>query len=245
MTIAHLTDLHIGLPGEDTSGVDVRKNFLRALTELRERQPDLLVISGDLCYRDAVAEIYHWVREALDRSGLSYRLLSGNHDDSRLLATSFGQNDLLKEGELYYAEQWHGQDILFLDSSTGRISPPQMQWLQEELAHRPGNILLFMHHPPVDMGVPYMDHNYALQNQDELLHVLQAHPYPISVFCGHYHVDKSLRLANLDIHITPSCFFQIDWREEAFAVDHYRFGYRWLQYAHGGWQHGVRYLNED
>ena len=243
MTIAQLTDLHIGLPQEDTYGVDVRGNFLDIIDAIRQHGPDKLIISGDLCYRDGQAEIYAWIKGILDDSGLAYHPLSGNHDDTRLMAEVFGCSNLLRDGELYYLDQWDKQTVICLDSSSGRISDRQLQWLRDALADQPAPILLFIHHPPALMGVPFMDGQHALQNRADLQEILRAHPYPITIFCGHYHTEKSLRLDNLDIHITPSCFFQIDWREQEFAVDHRRIGYRWLEPATDGWQHALRYLD--
>ena len=89
MRIVQLTDLHIGLENEDTYGVDVRHNFLQILDKAKAQRPDLLVISGDLCYRDGDARIYEWIKGHLDQSGLPYEVMSGNHDDPVLLARSF------------------------------------------------------------------------------------------------------------------------------------------------------------
>ena len=58
MRILHLTDLHIGEEGEDTYGVDVRANFLDILSKIPLMQPDLLVVTGDLCFRDGQEKIY-------------------------------------------------------------------------------------------------------------------------------------------------------------------------------------------
>ena len=89
MRIVQLTDLHVGLEGEDTYGVDVRQNFLQILEKVKAETPDLLVISGDLCYHQGDAQIYEWIKGHLDQIDIPYEVMSGNHDDPQLLAKAF------------------------------------------------------------------------------------------------------------------------------------------------------------
>lgn len=242
MKIALLTDLHIPAEEEDSYGVDIRANFLRLLAAALQQGPDRLLVCGDLCFRDGDPAIYQWVRWHLDGAGLPYHLLSGNHDDTRLLADAFDCRDLLREGELYYRLDWDQWPVICLDSSSYQLSRRQLDWLREELAAIQGPMLLFIHHPPLPMGVPYMDEGHPLRNWPEVLQLLETHELPISVFCGHYHVEKSVRHRNLDVHVTPSCFFQIDWRQTAFAVDHHRVAFRWLELTSHGLRHALHYL---
>jgi hypothetical protein len=86
-----------------------------------------------------------------------------------------------------------------------------------------------MHHPPALMQVPYMDRNHALNDRDEIMNILQQVQKPIDVFCGHYHVEKLVCFGSIRIHITPSCYFQIDQKQQDFAVDHHCIAYRIIQ----------------
>jgi Icc protein len=67
-----------------------------------------------------------------------------------------------------------------------------------------------------------MDENYPLQNMDVVQGILFNHLRPLPIFCGHYHVEKTLCARNLTIHLTPSTFFQIDWSSRNFKIDHFR-----------------------
>jgi len=232
MHLVQLTDIHIGREGENTRGVDVRANFLQALEPIANLQPDQLVLSGDLCYMDGEAGIYAWIRSQLASLGLPFSAIPGNHDSSALLAEGLGLGDHLKDGELYYRHSWGEWLVLFLDSARGSLSAGQKHWLARQLySHGAHPVLVFIHHPPCLAGVPYMDKRYALQDRDEVLAILDEHASPVELFCGHYHVEKSLRIGTVGIHLTPSTFFQIDMHEEAFAIDHYRIGFReiWLE----------------
>ena len=102
MRIVQITDLHVGLPNEDTFDVDVRANFESICRKVRQLAPDYLVVSGDLCFQDANPEIYQWVKQRLDSLEITYDLLSGNHDDPSIMAETFERQHLLKGNFLYY-----------------------------------------------------------------------------------------------------------------------------------------------
>lgn len=242
MRIIQVTDLHVGLANEATFDVDVRANFLGICQKIRELSPDYLVVSGDLCFDKADREIYRWLKKHLDSLEITYDLLSGNHDDPGIMAEIFEREHLLQNGTLYYQRQLEGFPYLFLDTTTGIVGKEQLKWLQEALNLQTGPVVIFMHHPPLLAGVPHMDRNYSLKNRDEVMEILLDYDKRIDVFCGHYHVDKTLSVEHLNVHITPSCFFQIDPYKEEFAVDHYRPALREIEVNENRLSHSLIYL---
>ena len=243
MRIVQITDLHVGQEGEDTYGVDVRANFLNVLDAVRKRQPHHLVLSGDLCYRDGDPGIYQWIFEKVEALGIPYDIISGNHDDPVMMANAFGRSHLLKGGELYFFKELDGRPALFLDTTTGVVSERQQAWLREQLQRIGQEAIIFMHHPPLEGGVPFMDSRHALRNRGEVQSIFLSHPYNVNIFTGHYHVEKAIRKKNILVHITPSCFFQIGQESEEFQVDHYRIGLRVINWENGVMMNGVHYLN--
>jgi Icc protein len=242
MKIIQITDLHIGKEGEDTFGVDVRNNFLRTLKMAQVLKPDYLIVSGDLCYQVPAESIYEWVKQCLEDSGLPYDLLSGNHDDPGMMAKVFGRESSLKEGELYFVRQLDNRPLLCLDTTTGVVSDAQLAWLEERLKEQSDETLLFMHHPPMLSRVPHMDRKYALRNREAVQNILFKFNFPIHIFAGHYHVDKTVYQKNVMIYITPACFFQIDQHSEEFRVDHRRPGLREIVLEDGKIMTTVKYL---
>jgi 3',5'-cyclic-AMP phosphodiesterase len=227
MRVIQITDLHIGQEGEDTYFVDVRENFRRIIAAVQERRPDYLVISGDLCYSQGESDIYHWIKAWLDQLQLPYEVIAGNHDDSTLIAQAFERQNELHSDGLYFQRKWGHKPVLFMDTSKYQLKTAQLDWLQAQLQALEGeDIALFIHHPPILIGTPFMDVHHPLQDREPLQQILCAYPGQIDVFCGHYHVDRHLRWKNLLIHVTPSCFFQIDSHSEDFKVDHYRIAFR-------------------
>lgn len=244
MRIIQITDLHIGKEGEDTYGIDVRSNLLQMLEEVKAANPDHLIISGDLCYRDGERIIYEWIHNLLENANLAfpYSLISGNHDDPSLMAEVFELKENLRNGDLFYAKKLGAYPALFLDSTSGVLSNIQLAWLENNLKTYKGNWLLFIHHPILKAGVPFMDNNHALQNSAVVKEILQAHPGNIYVYSGHYHVEKTVQAKNITQYITPSCFFQIDQHSEEFKVDHHQIGYREITLDNGSVLNSVHYL---
>ena len=244
MKIIQITDLHIGRKGEDTFETDVRGNFLKILDLTQQLAPDHIVLSGDLCFDDPARDVYVWVHDQMEKLGITYDLLSGNHDDPVMMAEVFNRQNQLTGGELFYKKKIDDQVLLYLDTTTGEVSRQQLDWLKERLREQQGPVLIFMHHPPFLSKVPHMDRKYALNNREEVQQLLFWHPFPVHVFSGHYHVDKTVQRKNVMLYITPACFFQIDQHEEDFKVDHRIPGLREITLESGKVMTTVKYVRD-
>lgn len=239
MRILQITDLHIGLANQHPFDVDVRANFKQIIQQIRTQNADALMISGDLCYQDGDSAIYEWIKEELKSVDYPYYLLTGNHDDTKLMLDTFQLLPGSDGQHLYYQIEDSPMPCFCFDTGIGTISTSQLEWLSEALRLLQQPILIFMHHPPLPMGVPYMDNNHALSNGQDLCDLLTSYGHPVHIFTGHYHVDKTCSYQNLTVHITPSCFFQIDWRLPDFGVAHHRIAYRDIQVSANGLTHGL------
>lgn len=242
--IIQLTDLHIGDPDEYPLGVHLRNNLHQILAEVERMNPNLLIITGDFCFQGPKPEIYQWIREQIEKTGIPFEIIAGNHDDKAMMTTYLTGEDLSNaEDEYYFSDTIQNFHLLYLDSGTGLLSGHQLNWIQEELTHvREKQLIIFMHHPPLLAGVPHMDTGYALQNREDLIDILKDHHGSVQIFCGHYHVHRTISTANINVHITPSLYMQIFPYSQDFAIDHYQTGYRIIDFAGDELRHEVRYL---
>lgn len=234
MTILQITDPHLSHDNTNRHGVDTRGNFLTVLHAAVSMRPDLLVLTGDICYETPEPKVYRWVREQLAESGLPHVVIGGNHDDTDTLARAFDCRHWQTDGELYFTYPVGRHRLVFLESSQGHVSDRQLAWLAAELSPRREPVLLFMHYPPLPAGVPFMDTHYPLRNAEALRKVLETAPVPVQVFCGHYHVERALQVGRLTVHITPSCYFQLDAGTADFRIDHFRAGFRFIRLTDDG-----------
>jgi Icc protein len=226
MRIIQITDIHIAPENADSFEIDTRANFIRILEETKRLNPDQIVITGDFCFRDPQPAIYEWVKARLAEQEMNIELISGNHDDPKVLAAAFGRTEDLHDDVIYFRRNWAGRAVFFLDSTVGTVSSAQLDWLRAQLKQTKGRVLVFVHHPPVNAGVPHMDHNFNLKNGEALMDILVAYGQPVNVYSGHYHVEKTINRANVTVQITPSCFVQIDQYEQDFKADHHRIALR-------------------
>ena len=210
INIAHITDLHIVGEGKLNHGIDVRKNFKNILDDiLQDDTVHQIIVGGDLLHEASDTAYYPWIKKQLEKTGIPYRIIPGNHDDSKSLAKSFGLNHELKDGKLIYFDELDFGKIIYADTSTGDLSIEQLVLIEEECSNSYQKFLLFIHHPPVEAEVPFMDKNHALVNMDEVQKTLRKINNIQGIFCGHYHNDRLVRFYNHIILITPSTFAQI------------------------------------
>ncbi len=243
MKLIQLTDLHLGLAGEDTRGIDVRSNFLKALEIVEKHQPDALVISGDICYRAPELPIYEWMAMQMERLNLPWEVIPGNHDDIDMMRQFLNIEKDIKPDGLYFTRKIAGENIIFLDSGPATMQAAQLEWLEQQLQKNQKDLIIFIHHPPILCGVPYMDKKHAFKSREEIKEILLAHNHNLTIFTGHYHVEKTVRLKNLEVNITPSTFFQISQETIDFSVDHKRPGFRIIEKDEEVLRHRVVYYD--
>lgn len=197
-------------------GLDVNARFLAALDYAEGLEPDAYFLTGDFCAKEPVEEVYHRLKRRLDRLGRPYHLAAGNHDDREMMRTAFG---LPGRGAapLDAAYTVGERQFYFLDSSRGHLAEEQLRWLSERLAERNGDLVI--HHPPLPLGVRFMDEKYPLREPWALLDILVGANKPCRrVFCGHYHSQRLVRYRNLEVHLCPPTSFHLDPVAEAFEM---------------------------
>jgi Icc protein len=240
--IIQVTDIHIGRDKEKPYGIDVRGHYLAILEELKNEDFDFLVISGDLCFRDADENIYHWIKSVTDKLEKPYFLVPGNHDSAVSMARVFNAREKLKNQALYHELIQDDISIFFLDSGLGKISRDQLHWLEYRLENQDQDVPVFMHHPPCLANVPHMDNQYALKNWEETLGVFQSFSHQVHVFCGHYHVHKTICAANATVFITPSPFFNLRDDKEDFEIENHQACYRKIMIEKGKLLTSVKWI---
>ncbi|RKZ51610.1 MAG: hypothetical protein DRR16_11745 [Candidatus Parabeggiatoa sp. nov. 3] len=230
LLIAQVTDMHIGPSNVSFRGINVREQFLKVLEVLAKKRLDLLVLSGDLAAAEGEPEAYTWIKAALENFPHPYMLMAGNHDHVIRMRRVFDLPDNEHSPSmLFFAKTIKGKRLLFLDSSRYRVTKPQIEWLTAELAKNDNKpVLLFIHHPPHLCGCQFMDDHHALQTPDEVWQILEQSSAVQHIFCGHYHVDKTVVINDKLIHLTPSTVFQIEADNPEFAIEHTKPGWRMI-----------------
>lgn len=231
LRIAQITDLHLGREGEHYMELDLRGRFLRVLEEAKANQPDLYAFTGDFSLNRPTQESVSWFKAQLTTLNAPYFVLAGNHDDRQMLRRTFHLKGAAKDS-IDFVVHRRGQDLIVLDTSTGELQPSQLAWLQAQLG-RGGQPVIFMHHPPLPLGTPFMDKNHGLRNYQPLLDILVTYQREIPIFCGHYHADLNATFQNLNIYVAPPTSFFINPKAEEFQQDDFSPAFQLIELTKG------------
>lgn len=218
MLIAQLSDLHIKADGAlaYAGKVDTYTALQRAVDHLNSinPRPDLVLVSGDLGDFGTPAE-YRQARLALDRLLMPFYVIPGNHDERSAMREGFTDHVYLPagQGHLSYALDSVLEDqplrLVALDTSEpgkpyGLMDAERVQWLDRMLSERPEDrTLLFMHHPPVAVGITHMDVQ-CLQEAERLAVVLRRHPQVELILCGHLHRPVEFIWEGRPVYVAPA-----------------------------------------
>jgi 3',5'-cyclic AMP phosphodiesterase CpdA len=203
MKIIHISDLHLGGEDEERFG----ENPFRRLKDCIEHvnayhsDADLCVFTGDLSDSGDLPS-YQRFRSAVASLTAPYRLLPGNHDLRANMVAALPEIQVDGSGFLQSFLDLQDARLLFLDTlnegiSAGEYCPIRTAWLNEKLAGADGRpCYMFMHHPPVAIGLPYLD-PVALADADRFLDVPRRHGNVGHIFFGHVHRDVSGTVAGI------------------------------------------------
>jgi len=189
MLIAQVTDLHLHAdPGHPNLA-----RFNRVLAHLRAMHPppDLLVLSGDLA-DDGHIDSYRQLAQALAAWPGPVRFALGNHDRRAPFRAVFGDSHFT-EGYVQGVADAGGLRVLLLDSVEegrhgGAFCAERAEWLRHALAAGEAKpALVVLHHPPVDVGLPWIDPGPGQPWIDRLDAALQG--ASVAGICtGHVHL---------------------------------------------------------
>jgi 3',5'-cyclic AMP phosphodiesterase CpdA len=191
--IIWMTDIHFEPEGPVT-GLDPRARLRAAVDSVNAWHGDALgcVISGDLTDTGAPAS-YAALRVELDRLAIPYFPMAGNHDDRTALAEALPVPETRRlPGFVQYAVETGDAVLLCLDSVVpgapgGTLCETRIGWLRDQLQARPDMpAYIFLHHPPVPLGMPPLD-GMRLENGRDLMGLLSGFPMVRQVFAGHVH----------------------------------------------------------
>ncbi len=226
MLIAQITDTHIKRAGEliyrKVDTLPMLENAVAQLNRL-DPAPDIVLLTGDLVDSGDPGE-YARLRAAIAKLKQPVYAIPGNHDDRAAFRAAFADRAYLPgSGEhLHYTvEDWPVRlvalDTLVPGEVGGHMDQARCQWLDAQLAKAPDRpTLVFMHHPPFEVGVDHLD-KWPLKGADDFGRVLARHPQIERVICGHAHRAMAVRWCGATVTVCPSTAhqFALDFRPKS------------------------------
>ena len=195
MKFVHISDIHLVPEGTALYGAVPSDRFESCLRDIEDYHGDaaFCVISGDLA-EFAEPEAYRYLKARLARFPVPTHLMIGNHDAREAFLATFPDHPVDGAGFVQHHLDNEIGVFLFLDTTRdgadahdGQLCQARLDWLRarlEQAGDRP--VYIFMHHPPFDIGIPYVD-DIKLIEADGFAEALGTGRNVRHVFYGHVH----------------------------------------------------------
>jgi 3',5'-cyclic-AMP phosphodiesterase len=191
-TIAHISDLHCG-------GVHFVPNLLdRAIDEVNDLNPDVVVCTGDLTTFGFRQE-YQQAREYLDRLECdAFVVIPGNHDSRNVGYVHFEElfgdrSPVLRKDDVTIV----AVDSTEPDLDHGQIGRGRYPWIEEQFEGDAKLKVFVMHHHLLPVPGTGRERNIVYDAGDAI-ECLQRSGVDL-VLCGHKHVPYAWKLEDLFI----------------------------------------------
>ncbi len=195
MLIAQITDTHIKALGRLSYGkVDTCQYLKQCIVHINALtpRPDIVLVTGDITDFGR-AEEYYLSSLLLNQLAMPYFVIPGNHDLPGAMRTEFsGHSYLPNDGFIQYVIEDYPVRMIGLDTQVigkpyGSMCEERLDWLEQQLlAQTERPTLLFMHHPPFDVGIDHMDMQNC-RNGEALGYLVEQHSQIKYILCGHVH----------------------------------------------------------
>ncbi|MGY0036770.1 metallophosphoesterase family protein [Pedobacter sp. NJ-S-72] len=178
-----------------------------------------IIFGGDIGTKEA----NQWFFDTIYKFNFKLFMVLGNHDTYSEVSKYYSADH--HHNELNYSCEDDYFKYIYLDSSSNSISPAQFNWLRQELDCNK-KIILFIHHPVLEIRTPLDKVGAALIGREEIKNVLLTFKNEIIIFCGHYHMTDELEEGKIRQYSSPAGSYQIQKRSEIIEIDNLTFGYR-------------------
>lgn len=188
--IAHISDMHAG------SQYFVPNLMDRAVIELNELKPNVVVITGDLT-NEGFKQEYLLAKSYLDKIKCDNLLvIPGNHDARNVGYVHF--EEMFGSRQAVYHK--NGISVIGVDSSEpdldhGTIGRHRYDWIREQFNEKASFRVFMLHHHLMPVPGTGRERNMAYDAGD-VLEVLQQCAVNL-VLCGHKHVPHAWRLEDI------------------------------------------------
>jgi 3',5'-cyclic AMP phosphodiesterase CpdA len=190
----------------------LRADCLRScVADINRQQPDAVIFTGDTVQHGQPDE-YARLRKLLAPLEAPLYLVPGNRDDKDTMRAAF--SDFVFPGItdefLHYVIDDHDTRLVGIDSTLagerkGRFCETRQAWLDMTLGDEPDRpTLLFIHHPPFDVGDHYVGGYRNPGEARALEDIVGRHAQVIGLLCGHVHWPIERDWAGTQARIMPS-----------------------------------------
>jgi len=192
MRFIHISDTHFKKDKFDLFGLDPKKRLKKAIKSINKnhRNAKFIIVTGDLTDKGD-EHSYQTIKDILDTAKIPVYTIIGNHDHRENYLSVF-EDAFLNDGFVQGTVIIKNSAFIFLDTKienthAGDMCDKRFAWFKNELkVHKDRDIYLFMHHPPMDIGIPKMD-IVGFKSKQKLKRILLKTANIKYLFFGHVH----------------------------------------------------------
>ena len=134
-----------------------QEHFESILDDAKKKAADLIILTGDIINNPTITNV-NYVKDKLDKSGIEYFYVSGNHDwhfEGMEGKMQYLHGEWVKkrlkplfknENPFYYSKIIKGVNFVFIDNSTYQVNDEQVKFFREQ-SEKKYPIVLCMHIP--------------------------------------------------------------------------------------------------
>lgn len=216
MKFLQISDVHMVPEGETLYGLDPAERLAACIDDinLHHEDAEFAIITGDLAHTGD-PRAYRRLRDLLGALKVPHHLLIGNHDDRARFRATFPDHPVDPNGFVQFRHDASFGRILALDTNVpgahhGSLCEHRRAWLSAELdaaGDRP--VYLFMHHPPLHVGLRKMD-TISLRESSEMAEIVRGRANVRHLFFGHLHRSLSGSWNGLPFSNLPGTSHQVE-----------------------------------
>lgn len=221
-----MSDPHFVQEG-DVLGHDPRIRLQAAIDHINAHHADaqLCVISGDMVNRGTRAD-YEGVKAKLEGLSIPYAPMVGNHDTRDLFRDVLPVPAASMADFVQYKVATPDGLIVCLDtlkagSDAGELCDARREWLQDTLRDAGETpVFLFLHHPPMALGLPMQD-TVNMEDGQAFLDLVTGFDCVKHLFIGHVHRPITGTIRGIPFATMRSVLYQAppprpDWNWDTF-----------------------------
>lgn len=196
MKFIHLSDTHLKKDRYHLYGLDPYLGLDMAIKSINKyhSDADFIVLTGDLADTGEI-EAYEKIQTILRGCKMPTIKMMGNHDNRENFLQTF-QDSMSSGGFVQGVLAYDKLACIFLDSKipnthAGDMCDERFRWFEQQLiAQKDKDIFVFIHHPPMDIGIQEMD-DIKFQSSHKLREIFTKYRHIKYLFFGHLHMAVS------------------------------------------------------
>jgi len=214
MKIIHLTDPHLKRGKYDLFGLNPKRRLRLAIKNINKhhKDADFIVVTGDLLDKGDT-RTYGVLKRLLSKAKMPVYTIIGNHDNRenylKVFDDSFSEEGFVQGSFVRDDRAFIFLDTMMPDTCIGDMCNERFEWFEIELQkYKDKSVYLFMHHPPMDIGIYLMD-IVGFASKDRFREILLKYNNIQHIFFGHIHRIISGSYAGVTYSCTRSTNHQV------------------------------------